>query len=82
MFQKPRSSHMHRFDFNQQTKKFPKFYHCRDFKNFSDQQFGTELIKELNGNNAGANQFELFQTITLGLLNKLAPSKKKTLWNN
>ena len=34
---------------------------------------------ELNENNVGVSQFELFQIITLGLLNKLAPSKKKIL---
>ena len=28
------------------------------------------------------SQFELFRTISLGLLNKLAPLKKKTLRNN
>ena len=27
--------------------------HC-DFKNFSNQKFRTELVKELNGNNVGA----------------------------
>ena len=60
----------------------PKELIYRDFKNFSNQQFGTELVRELNENNVGVSQFELFQTITLGLLNKLAPSKKKTLRNN
>ena len=54
----------------------------RDFKNFSNQQFPPELVKELNENNVGASQFELFQTISLGLLNRLAPLKKKTLKNN
>ena len=44
--------------------------------------FQTELVTELNENNVGASQFDLFQTIFLGLLNKLAPSKKKTLKNN
>ena len=60
----------------------PKELICCDFKNFSNQQFLTELVKELNENNVGANQFELFQTIFLGLLNKLRPLKKKTLTNN
>ena len=41
-----------------------------------------ELFKELNENNVSANQSEVFQTISLGLLNKLAPLKKKTLRNN
>ena len=50
----------------------------RDFKNFSNQQFRTELGKELNENNVDASQFELLQTVTLGRLDKLAPSKKKT----
>ena len=53
----------------------------RDFKNFSNQHFRTELAKELNQNNASASQFELFQT-SLGLLNKLTPSKEKCLRNN
>lgn len=60
----------------------PKKLIYLDFKNFSNQQFRTELVKELNENNVGANQFELFQTIFLGLLNKLRPLKKKTLTNN
>ena len=51
-------------------------------KNFSNQQFRIELVLYKNENNVGASQFELFQTITIGLLNKLAPSKKKTLRNN
>ena len=48
----------------------------------SNQQFQTELVQELNENNVGACQFDFFQTISLGLLNKLSPSKKKTLRNN
>ena len=54
----------------------------RDFKNFFNQQFRTELVKELNDTNVAAIQFELFQTISIGLVNTLAPSKKKTLRNN
>ena len=38
-----------------------------DFKNFSNQQFRTELVKELNENNVVASQFKLFQTMSLGL---------------
>ena len=60
----------------------PKELIYRDFKNFSNQKFGTELVRELNENNVGVSQFELFQTISLGLLNKLALLKKKTLKNN
>ena len=52
----------------------PKKYLYRDFKNFSNQQFQTELLKELSENNVDASQFELFQTISPGFLNKLAPS--------
>ena len=79
------------FDFHKHTvpvlksylkKLKPKELIYRDFKNFSNQQFRTELAKELNENNFGTSQFELFQTISLGLLNKLAPSKKKILRNN
>ena len=53
----------------------PKELTYRDFKNFSKQQFEKELVKELNENNVAANQFELFQTMSLGLLNKSAPLK-------
>ena len=35
----------------------------RDFKNFSNQQFWTELVKELNENNVGASQFKLFEIL-------------------
>ena len=60
----------------------PKELIYRDFNNFPHRQFQTKLVKELNENNVGANQFELFQTISLGLLSKLAPSEKKTLRKN
>ena len=60
----------------------PKELLYRDFKNLYNQQFRTELVKELNDNNVGASQFELFQTISLWLLNKLASSKRRTLRNN
>ena len=58
-------------------KQKPKELIYRDFKNFSNQQFRTELVKELHKNNVGVSQFELFQTISLGLLNKLATLKRK-----
>lgn len=84
---------MNSLDFNQQTRKFSKFYHYRNktiltstsfllpllksyfgkldpkkltyrhFKNFSNQQFYTKLVKELSDKNIDASQFELFQTI-------------------
>ena len=54
----------------------------RAFKNFSNQQLRTDLVKELNEDNVGASQFELFQVISLGLLNKLTLLKKKNLRNN
>ena len=57
-----------------EPKKYIYIYIYRDFKNFSNQQFRIELLKELSENNADASQFELFQTISPGLLNKLAPS--------
>ena len=60
----------------------PKELIYRVFKNFFNQQFRIELVKEMNENNAGVNQFELFQTISLGFLNKLAPLKQKNLRNN
>ena len=54
----------------------------RAFKNFSNQQLRTGLVKELNEDNVGASQFELFQVISLGLLNKLTLLKKKNLRKN
>ena len=54
----------------------------RAFKNFSNQQLRTGLVKELNEDNVGASQFELFQVISLGFLNKLTLLKKKNLRNN
>ena len=36
-----------------------KFIYC-DTKNFSNQKFGTELVKEMSENNVVASQFELF----------------------
>ena len=57
----------------------PKELIYRDFKNFPHRQFQREIVKELNENNVGASQFVLFQTVSLGLLNKYETSKKKTL---
>ena len=54
----------------------------RDFKNFFNQKFRAELLKELSEYNIDASQFELFRTISLGLLIKLAPAKQNTLKNN
>ena len=54
----------------------------QQLRNFSKQQFGTELVKELSENNVDSSQFELFQTFSFGLLNKLTSSKQKTLMNN
>ena len=51
-------------------------------KNFSNQRFRTELLKELNEKNIDGSQFELFQTISIGLFNKLAPTKQNTLRND
>ena len=66
-------------DFNKLTVTVLKSY----FKKLKPNElFRTERVKELNKNNFGENQFELLQTISLGLFNKLAPLKKKTLRNN
>ena len=54
----------------------------RVFKNFFKQQFRIEIVEEMNENNVGVSQFELFQTTSLGLLNKFATLKKKNLRNN
>ena len=54
----------------------------RVFKNFFKQQFRIEIVEEMNEINVGVSQFELFQTTSLGLLNKFATLKKKNLRNN
>ena len=51
-------------------------------KKLSNRQFRTELVKALIENSVDTIQFELFQTISLGILNKLAPSNLKVLRNN
>ena len=51
-------------------------------RNFSNQRFRTELLKELNEKNIDGSQSELFQTISIGVLNKLAPTKQNTLRND
>ena len=61
----------------------PKKLTYRDYKNFSNQQFQAELVKGLRNNSVvDGSQFELFQTISLRLLSKLAPTKQKIIRNN
>ena len=59
----------------------PKKLVYRDFKNLSNQHFQTEPVKELSEYNIDGSQFELFQTISLGRLNKLTPIKQKVVRN-
>ena len=62
-------------------KKEPNIIKYRDFRNFSNQAFRDELLRELSCNNSGHN-FELFQTLALETLNKHAPVKEKHVRNN
>ena len=48
----------------------PKKLINHNFKNVSNQQFRTEHVKELSESNVNARQFDSFQTISLGILNK------------
>ena len=50
--------------------------HC-DYKKFSNQIFGEEFVKKVIWKkNVQENQFDLFQSTALNLLNKQAPAKK------
>ena len=60
----------------------PKKLTYRHFKNFSNQQFCTKLVKEMSDKNVDASQFELFQTIFFEFLNKLTTTKLKIIRNN
>ena len=49
----------------------------RDYKKFSNQILGEEFVKKLSEKkNVQENQFDLFQSTALNLLNKQAPVKK------
>ena len=48
----------------------PKKLTYRDYKNHSNQQFQTELVKELSENNVEASQLELFQIMSSQHLQK------------
>ena len=49
----------------------------RDYKKFSNQILGEEFVKTLSEKkNVQENQFNLFQSTALNLLNKQAPVKK------
>ena len=49
----------------------------RDYKKFSNQILGEEFVKKLSEKkNVQENQFNLFQSTALNLLNKQAPVKR------
>ena len=49
----------------------------RDYKKFSNEILGEEFVKKLSEKkNVQENQFNLFQSTALNLLNKQAPVKK------
>ena len=61
----------------------PKVIKYRDFKNFSNQVFRDELYRELYCNDTLRNiSFENFHKISVDILEKHAPIKKKHLRNN
>ena len=53
-----------------------------DYKKFSNQTFREEFVKELSEKNVQEDQFDLFQSNTLNILNKQALVKKKHIRNN
>ena len=54
----------------------------RDYKKFSNQIFRKRFVKELSEKNVQEDQFDLFQSTALNILNKQAPVKKKYIRNN
>lgn len=63
-------------------KQEPKIVMYRDYKNFSNDRFRDELVKELSNKNILAEQFEMFKGIILKVLDKHAPLKKKYIRSN
>ena len=63
-------------------KQWPNIIMYRDYKKFSNQIFRERFVKELSEKNVQVDQFDLFQSTALNILNKQAPVKKKYIRNN
>ena len=62
-------------------KKEPNSIMHRDYKKFWNQIFREKFVKMLSEKNAQEDQFDLFQSTALNILNKQAPVKKKHMRN-
>ena len=63
-------------------KQKPKIIKYRNYKNFCNEAFKQELVKELNDNNILPGQLESFENVVFKILQKHAPQKLKYIRNN
>ena len=64
------------------SKQNPKIIQYRDYKNFTNEHFRTDLLRELSFQNVQPNEFDKFIFIASKLLNSHAPLKKKYITCN
>ena len=55
----------------------PKIIQYRDYKNFTKEQFGSDLLRELSFQNVQPNEFDQFKFFSSKLLNSHAPLNEK-----
>ena len=55
----------------------PKIVQYRDYKNFTNEHFTRDLLRQLSFQNIQPNEFDKFKFIASKLLNSHAPLKKK-----
>ena len=58
-------------------KQNPKIIQYRDYKNFTNEHFRRDLLRELSFQNVQPNEFDKFKFIASKLLNSHAPLKDK-----
>ena len=63
-------------------KQNPNVIYYRDYKNFSNDQFRTELLNELMKGRIEISRLDIFTGTALKILGKYAPMKKKTIRAN
>ena len=59
------------------SKQNPKIIQYRDYKNFTNEHFRRDLLRELSFQNVQPNEFDKFKFIASKLLNSHAPLKEK-----
>ena len=63
------------------AKALPKYFHCRNYKNFNEQDFKFELRGKLEVDVADSS-YETFHNVYLNVLNEHAPIKTKVVRGN